>query len=284
MKKRGFPISAVIIMVLAFALLAIVLLRVVVRNTGVEFFDILIYLPTLVFLGENVADFVFSHIYIAFSAIILTGLILSTVSLCLRAFASDKVYCVSKMICDVLVTLYMAPWAFIAAFFMAAGILEYAWQWCYSNGDTPLLMLLFLVPVFFVFFSKVKFRMNTTVGNTALFVIFCGIVRIFALLIGDLQPAGTIQITAYSMSFITLWLFEQIQRDKDGKLNLLSRILLTGIAATSVIPICVTIVSFIYVMMITYGFSWECLNSLLLAIPVLGLFVCYIVKVNRIKK
>ncbi len=286
MKKRGFPISAAVIIALALVLLAIMFLGFAIRNSGVEFFGILIYIPTLVFLGENVADFALSLNYIAFSVVVLTGLILSTVSLCLCVFASDKVYCVSKMLCDVLVTLYIAPWAFLVALFaMGYCIFEPAWQWCHLNGGEPFVMLLFLLPVFFIFFYNVKFRINIAVGNTLLLVFALGITRFVSLSFVNMEYANarqsSITLAVFGMAFITLWLFEQILRDKHGKLNILSRILLACIAVFIIIYMGAVVMSIIYA--ISSGFSWLYLNSLLFAIPVFAVFVYYIIKVNTVK-
>ncbi len=272
--QRRFPITAVACIVMASLALFV---RLILRPV----FDVIVYAIAIFLFGEAIAEWQFLYDFIVPVAIIVFMIAIPFVSIRLRTRGSDRIYFASKRICEAIITVYITPILFLVFILFGMYPLDIAWRWCNEYGEIPFVMLLFLVPVFFVFSCRVKFRATPAVGNTALVVSFVGIIRTVVFFFEGIDLSNDVLwLVVYSLSFIVLWLFEQLQRDKDGRINVLSRILLTVISSLSACIIGIKTVSIVYDL-VMWGFSWADLNSLLFLIPIFALFVAYIVKVNR---
>lgn len=272
--QRRFPITAVACIVMAsLALFARLILRPV--------FDVIVYGVVFFLFGEVIAEWQFLYDFIVPAAIIVFMIAIPSVSIRLRTHGNDRVYLASKRICEAIITAYITPILFLVFILFGMYPLDIAWRWCNEYGEIPFMMLLFLVPVFFVFSCRVKFRATPAVGNTALVVSFVGIIRMVVFFFEGIDLLNDeLLLAVCGLSFIVLWLFEQLQRDKDGRINVLSRILLTAISSLSAGASGIRTALALYDLVMC-EFSWANLNSLLFATPIFALFVAYIVKVNK---
>lgn len=287
---RKFPISAVIGLLFGGIALLIGLLWLFMK----EVFGFILYIFLALFFGieifENVDLLYFTVIPIA---LVVFYILVSALTLFIWKFGSDRVYDAMKKVCDVFVTLLVAPWSLFAIWLPLISLVVYTREWIENHGDTPLYMVLLLVPIFFIFFSKVKLKINSTLGNTTLAVVFMPyalhtcrlgwhVVRYYNESFYDFTVAvwRFEYLTFFAaFSFIVLWLFEQMLRGEDAKLKPLSRLLLSGIAVLSSITVVIVCLPELCV----GTWSWRQINTVLFATPIFALFAAYIVKVNRNK-
>ncbi len=213
---------------------------------------------------------------------VLTFVVIPALSLLLRKRGSERVYLTVRKLCNVILTVFATAAACCIVGVIGGQPVFLAWQWCVRYGSIPFAMLLFLVPALFIFFCKISLRLPKYIGNTALIISSLGLARVTELFWNNSVELWGIVCLLFA-AFVMLWFFEQVLRNKDGRLDLLSRITLTVLSSLSAIVTATLTICFAYVM-ITGGFSWADLNSLLFAISVFALFVAYIVKLNRGKK
>lgn len=205
--------------------------------------------------------------------------------LILRRFASDRAYGISKKAFDLFWMLSISPFIILLAGAPIFSVMMYAREWCLEHGKAPLEMAMLLIPIVFLFFVKPKFRIPSRFGNavlvTALFVyarLSIGIILEYGYTTVDTEP---LMMALCAFLYVLVWLFEQTLRDGEGKLSVLSRILLTVTALVCTLYL-VTVVIGIAHSISQNGFLWEYINSLLIAIPTCVLFVAYIVKANKL--
>ncbi|MBE6679155.1 MAG: hypothetical protein E7598_01385 [Ruminococcaceae bacterium] len=280
---RKFPISGLIFAAIA---LLIGLLGIFVHEYVGGILYVFIYLFCGIEFSENIDVYYSDFMPIAFVALYTLA---SVLSLLFWIFASERVYTATKAVRNVLATLIIAPWALFVLFVPLTVIYMYTDHWCRYHSDMQLFALLFLVPVLFVFFSELKFKINPIVGDVTVALTLSSfmvhsyiIVKYFlireyntyddfinAVLIHEYLPVFC------AVSFVILWVFEQMLRGDDGKLKPLSRVLMTALAALSAVTvIVVSIAKF-------NAFKWLLPSILILSIPIFAMFVAYIVKVNK---
>lgn len=275
MNKREYFFSQIALLVIG----VLTLLAILFFSINLVIF--IAYIPTLSFLGETVAEWGIWYFCIIPVIVIVSLIVIPVLSLLFCKFGSDKLYRIFRKLCNVILTVFITIAVFLAYICVSWNVFSYARTWSENNADIPFLLLLFLVPVFFVFFSKIKLRIPDYVGNTSLVVLMFPIINLLSLFMYDDQPM--IGILLISTIFVAVWFFEQVLRDNDGKAALFSRILLTAISSLGAFVIsslAVRLVSGV----ITDKFSHGRFNSLLLTVSVLSLFVAYIVKINRNSK
>lgn len=275
MNKREYFFSQIALLVIG----VLTLLAILFFNINLVIF--VAYIPTLSFLGEAVAEWGIWYFCIIPVIVIVSLIVIPVLSLLFCKCGSDRIYRIFRKLCNVILTVFITIAVFLAYICVSWNVFSNALTWSENNADIPFLMLLFLVPVFFVFFSKIKLRIPDYVGNTSLVVLMFPIINLLSLFMYDDQPM--IGILLISTIFVAVWFFEQVLRDNDGKTALFSRILLTAIASLGAFVIsslAVRLVSGV----ITNKFSHGRFNSLLLTVSVLSLFVAYIVKINRNNK
>ena len=277
MKKRELPISAIIVLSLSvWALIFMLVFPHFVALAGCVY--ICLFSDVDLFSITTAQALFVSVIVIAVS------IVFSAIPIVLRLYASDKVYGISKKICDLFLTFNIVPWAIMAACAPIFGVTLYAWEWCTKHGGEPFKMLMLLIPVLFLLFVKIKFRIPRMLGNVTLAVY---LFIYFRFLIGLLSESEFLQeavsnellIAFCAFSFVLLWLFEQTLRDSEGRLNILSCILLTSIATVSALYLVAVVVNHAYEIYV-YGALWKNINSMLFATPVCALFIAYIIKIN----
>lgn len=271
--KREYPIAAIVCIVMgALALFTRLILKPV--------FDFVAYMTCICLFGETVANLYPLYSYVIPIAISVFMVVIPSAFIFFRDFGSNKVYIISKKICKIIATVYISSIFFVLLLCLCMQPFGLAWMWCSNNGEIPFAMLLFLVPVFFIFFWRIKLRLSAIVGNVANTVFFAGTAQITYLMCTG-RDAEQMMFACF-FAFIVLWFFEQALRDKEGKLKIFSRILLTALSIMPIVLISIETVLLVR-LIITESFLWLRLNTLIFVIPVLAIFTAFTVKVNKKK-
>ena len=239
-----------------------------------------IYALLGLFFGTKAAELGLMY-YVVAAVFAIAFVVIPAFSLLLRKRSSERLYLAVRKLCNIILTVFATFAVCCIGGVIGGQPLFLAWQWCDNYGSVPFAMLLFLVPVLVVFFHRISIRLLRHIGNTALVISSLGIARISGVLLDTSQLWG--RVCLLFSAFIILWFFEQASRDKEGKLDLLTRIILTVLSSLAAIVTLAIAVRFAYGM-IAGGFLWASVNSLIFAVVVLVLFVAYTVKVNRVKK
>ena len=272
MKRREVPFSALILLIIG----VLMLLSWLFLHPLFEFF---VYFALVFLYGETIAESGFLYfLFVVLLSFIITALI-PILSICFSKSGSERAYIALKKTCKVLLTVYISA-VLILVFILACGnAVGVAWLWCVKYGSIPLMMLLYLVPIFLLFYWKISIRVSGAVGNTALAVCFWASIRMTIMMLFK-NTDTDISLLICAVVFVFLWLFEQIQRNGEGTLSPFTRILLTLLALLASILTFRETVRFA-VDIIKGGFAWASFNSFLFALPVLAMFVIYAIKVNR---